>query len=257
MEIPHKFQEALILGVKFGIGPGEVVSRYGRLRTRFPLKGAPTDGPYRITGWPPTTTAPSLGFEIKATKFNWWFPWISSSINRYPLDFLPPSPPWFFANQSFGGLLPTQNSSVTRQSDVSKQNTFSTRVKILQAKLSAGSARGLLILTVTWTGSLWSKFYQRTSNDLVIPTRPKKFSTTMNPSHEKTFAHDESLPWRLLGFSGVFHLTFLGKSLPTNLALNRDKRTHVCCKGACVFRFETLWFWGYCDTVVGCPATEA
>ena len=83
-------------------------------------------------------------------------------------------------------LLPTQNWSVTPQSHVSKQNTFSTSWgEDSPSKVISRFAGGLLILTVTWTDSLWSKIYQLTSNDLVIPTRPKK-----------VFYYEESLSWK-------------------------------------------------------------
>lgn len=135
----------------------------------------------RITGLPPTTTAPNWDSRLNlpsSTGDSPEFPQASTDTQ------------WFFANQSFGCfcLLKTDQWHLS-PTFPNKIPSLLVGVKILQAKLLSDSARGLLILTVMWTDSLWSKIYDGTSNDLVIPSRPKKvFYYEEDPSHEKPFA---------------------------------------------------------------------
>ena len=173
----------------------------------------------RTTRIPPTTTALNWDSGLNLPSSTDDSPRISSSINRYSV---------IFANQSVVCfcLLKTDQWHVS-PTFPNKVPSLLVGVKILQAKLSADSARGLLILTVTWTDSLQSKIYDGTSNDLVIPTRPKK-----------VFYYEESLSWKYP--SQPRRIPPI--SQPIWLEKTETKGSILCCKGACVFRFETLWW---------------
>ena len=176
----------------------------------------------RITGLPPTTTAPNWDSRLNLPSSTGDSPEFSQASTDTQ---------WFVANQSFGCfcLLKTDQWHVSP--------TFPNKIpsllvgvnKILQAKLSAGSASG------------------------------PQMTSSFQAGQKSFLLYEESLPWKSpLPMTNPSHDDYLEKSLPTNLALNRDKRTHFMLqRGLCFSFWDVVVTWGYCDTVVGCPATEA